>query len=157
MDSGCRFPVKCLVRGLGLVALTAVVGVTITSAQTPRVKPVNKSNFVVQHQRNDVEQPVNPVASGPRTGKLGSATPTDTASAPHRMRSTTNAQRTAAAARMAARRSAAARTPAGRARANAIVGIPGGATPLTLDQLYFSGSYPNYANSPLPNVADTVN
>ena len=79
------------------------------------------------------------------------------APAQHRMRGTTNAQRTAAAARMAARRSAATQTPAGRARANAIVGIPGGGTPLTLDQLYFSGFYPNYANSPLPNVADTVN
>jgi FtsP/CotA-like multicopper oxidase with cupredoxin domain len=39
---------------------------------------------------------------------------------------------------------------------NAIAGQPGGAA-LTRDQLYFSSVYPNYANSPLPNAADTVN
>ena len=76
----------------------------------------------------------------------------------HRMRGTTNAQRKAAAAHLATRRTP---TPAARPklRSMAIVGFPGQSTanPLTLDQLYFSGIYPNYANSPLPNVADTVN
>ena len=73
------------------------------------------------------------------------------------MRGTTNAQRKAAAATSAVRRATTAHTMP-RVHANAIVGTPGNPTgPATLDQLYFSGVYPNYANSPLPNVADTVN
>jgi len=81
------------------------------------------------------------------------------ATVPHHMRDTTNAQRKAAAAHAATRR-AAAPAPIRRAtslvHSNAIAGTPGGAA-LTRDQLYFSGIYPNYANSPLPNVADTIN
>jgi FtsP/CotA-like multicopper oxidase with cupredoxin domain len=137
------------------VTLTAIFGVTTAAAQTSIVKPVNKSNLVVQHQRIDSQQPANPVTNTPKKGTLGSVSATTPA--PQRMRGTTNAQRTAAAARMAARRSAEAKTPLGKARANAIVGIPGATRPLTLDQLYFSGTFPNYANSPLPNLNDTVN
>ncbi len=83
------------------------------------------------------------------------------ATTPH-LRSTTNAQRKAAAANSARRRSATAATSSVRrpqaagVHSNAIAGQPGGA-PLTRDELYFSGTYPNYANSPLPNVADGVN
>ena len=77
-----------------------------------------------------------------------------------RMRSMTNAQRKASAAKLAIRRSAQAAlghvAKAPNARANAIVGGSNG-TALTRDQLYFGGLYPNYANSPLPNPADTVN
>ena len=73
------------------------------------------------------------------------------------MRGTTMDQRRQAAAHAAQRRSASVQTPAGRARANAIVGIPGGTPALTMDQLYFSGVYPDYANSPLPNLNDTIN
>ena len=153
MDSGCRFPVKHLVRGLALVALTAIIGVTTTAAQAPVVKPVNKSNMVLQHQRIDAPEPIN--SALPKKGVVAPVSATNPT--PHRMRSMTNAQRTAAAARLAARRSAAGRTPTGKARANVIVGLPGGTPALTLDQLYFSGVYPNFANSPLPNVADTVN
>jgi FtsP/CotA-like multicopper oxidase with cupredoxin domain len=85
-----------------------------------------------------------------------------TSRAPMKMRGTTNAQRKAAAARAAVRRATAAAQQQARAQANgqvqgnAPVGPPGGAA-LTLDQLYFSGTFPNYANSPLPNPADTVN
>ena len=156
----CRFPVRVLARGLISVALTTLLSVTIAAAQTPVAKPAGKSTLVGVHQRIDAQQPVNSGASVPAKGTLGSATsntPTSNTPAPHRMRSTTNAQRTAAAARLAARRSTTARTPIGKAHANAIVGIPGAGATLTLDQMYFSGIYPNYANSPLPNVADTVN
>ncbi len=42
---------------------------------------------------------------------------------------------------------------------NAVVGAPGAGagTLLSPDQLYFSSVYPNYANSPPPNPAHTVN
>ena len=70
------------------------------------------------------------------------------------MRGTTNEQRKAAAAHLATLRAAEARKP----HAMATVGTPGNpAGPATLDQLYFSGVYPNYALSPLPNLNDTVN
>ena len=76
-----------------------------------------------------------------------------------RMRGTTNAQRKLSAAKAALRRSAEAAHVSGLGvHANTIAGIPGApGTALTPAQLYFSGIYPNYANSPLPNVADTVN
>lgn len=100
-------------------------------------KPIAKSNPVV----------------APITNRDVSAT------APH-MRSTTNAQRKAAAANAAIRRAAepvqVKRPMAMGVHTNAIAGQPGGVA-LTRDQLYFSSIYPNYANSPLPNVADTVN
>ncbi len=46
----------------------------------------------------------------------------------------------------------------GGVHGNAVVGPPGtpGAS-LTRDQLYFSTTYPNFANSPLPNFNDSVN
>jgi FtsP/CotA-like multicopper oxidase with cupredoxin domain len=98
-----------------------------------------------------------------RAAAQTSANPsTTTNGAPQRLRGTTNAQRKAAAATSAQRRAATPlsnpRVRANSVKSNAIVGIPG-TTPTTpsLDQLYFSGIYPNYANSPLPNVADTVN
>jgi len=71
------------------------------------------------------------------------------------MRGTTQAQRKAAAANLAVRRAAGLQGPARKIHSNAIVGIPGNsAQPATLDQLYFSGVYPNYANSPLPSPTD---
>jgi FtsP/CotA-like multicopper oxidase with cupredoxin domain len=79
------------------------------------------------------------------------------------MRGTTNAQRQAAAAHAAVRRSTSPRLSpramTAGVHSNAVVGAPGAGsgTLLTLDQLYFSGTYPNYANSPLPNPSDTVN
>ncbi len=79
------------------------------------------------------------------------------------MRGTTNAQRQAAAAHAAVRRAAspvkAPRSMITGIHSNAFVGAPGAGagTTLSLDQFYFSGMYPNYANSPLPNPADTVN
>ena len=128
----CRFSGGAVARGLTSVALTAVFSVTIAAAQTPVAKPAGKSTLVGMHQRIDAQQPADSVASVPAKGKLGSAT--SNTPAPHRMRGTTNAQRTAAAARLAARRSTAAQTPIGKARANAIVGIPGAGATLTLDQ-----------------------
>src|SRR4051794_31669441 len=162
MNSSCRFPVqKTLVRGLFVVSLivSSICGVTSAVAQTSAVKPVNKSNLVMQHQ------PVKPVSNPVSSGAIASA-PAANIAAPHHMRETTNAQRKAAAARLAQRRTAGAPTSAptaaptstSRFRSNAIVGLPGNALgPNSLDQLYFSGFYPNYANSPLPNPGDTAN
>jgi FtsP/CotA-like multicopper oxidase with cupredoxin domain len=139
MFSSCRFPaVSNLMRGLIVLSLSVLPfgGVTRAVAQTSASQP-SKSSIRVGSQ---------PVAATTNT------TPT-----PQRMRGTTNAQRKAAAATSAIRRSRTAGTMP-RVHANAIVGTPGNpAGPATLDQLYFSGVYPNYANSPLPNVADTVN
>src|SRR5437764_3919152 len=157
MQSSCPFPVlQSLVRGLTVVSLAFSVsaGVMNMAAQTRlstvENKPVNNANSVLQHPG------VAPVSNPSRSITMGSAqaaTP-----APRHLRDTTNAQRTAAAARLAARRAAAPKTGGMKARANAIVGIPGNpAGPTSLDQFYFSGVYPNYANSPLPNIADTVN
>src|SRR5579863_4133196 len=86
---------------------------------------------------------------------ISSSTGTGTTANPApRMRGTTNEQRKAAAAHLATLRAAEARKP----HAMATVGTPGNpAGPATLDQLYFSGVYPNYALSPLPNLNDTVN
>jgi FtsP/CotA-like multicopper oxidase with cupredoxin domain len=68
------------------------------------------------------------------------------------------AQRKAAAANAAKRRSTAQFATRTGAHANAVAGVPGHAgVALTRDQLYFSSVYPNYANSPLPNVADAAN
>ncbi len=100
------------------------------------------------------------MASVSTVPQTAAADPANAAS--YRPKSTTMAQRRAAAARLAARRRV---TPAARnaantaAHANNVVGLPGaGAGTLpTRDQLYFSGQYPNYANSPLPNVNDTLN
>ena len=93
-------------------------------------------------------------------GASATANSTTSAATPH-LRGTTMVQRKAAAAHAAIRRATAGATTVRRPQAmgvhsNAIAGQPGGAA-LTRDQLYFSGTYPNYANSPLPNVADTVN
>src|ERR1035437_2619082 len=94
-------------------------------------------------------------------GVNASATAKSTTSAatPH-LRGTTMAQRKAAAANAAIRRSTAKFATRTGAHANAIVGTPTGAgtSPanlLTADQIYFSSIYPNYANSPLPNPADS--
>ena len=81
---------------------------------------------------------------------------------PHSMRYLTPAQRKAAAARLVANRRAvpaiARRGKAPAARAfDGIVGVPAGNPALTRDQLYFGGQYPNYANSPLPNLNDSLN
>jgi FtsP/CotA-like multicopper oxidase with cupredoxin domain len=98
-----------------------------------------------------------PSKSSIRVGSQPVAATTSTTPAPQKMRGTTNAQRQAAAATTAVRRAATAHA-LPKVHANAIVGTPGNPTgPATLDQLYFSGEYPNYANSPLPNAADTVN
>jgi hypothetical protein len=71
------------------------------------------------------------------------------------MRATTQAQRKAAAAHLAVRRAAGIPGSTPKVHSNAVVGIPGSTTqPATLDQLYFSGVYPNYANSPLPQPQD---
>jgi len=80
------------------------------------------------------------------------------------------AQRKAAAAHVAARRAASlAASPAAKlavpralslgVHSNAIVGTPGAGSGVlpTRQELYFSGLYANYANSPLPNTGDTVN
>jgi FtsP/CotA-like multicopper oxidase with cupredoxin domain len=150
MVSSCRFPkLQSLVRGLIVVplALLCIGSATRAAAQTSAVRSAPKSTIKVGTQ---------PVT-------LSTATTTGTAAttpAPQRMRGTTNAQRQKAAANMAIRRAAAAKSPIPlpRVHANAIVGTPGNAAgPATLDQLYFSALYPNYANSPLPNVSDTVN
>ncbi len=86
---------------------------------------------------------------------------TTTNGAPARLRGTTNAQRKAAAATSAQRRATTPlsnpRVRANSIKSNAIVGTPGTFATPSLDQLYFSGIYPNYANSPLPNINDTVN
>ena len=137
MASSCRFPVvPRLLRGLIFVplALLSIGIVTPAAAQTTAVKSAPASTINVGNQ------PVTSAAAG-----------TATTPAPQRMRGTTNAS---------------ARPPqhiwlfAGprprvhlpRAHSMAIVGTPGNsAAPATLDQLYFSGVYPNYANSPLPN------
>ena len=92
-----------------------------------------------------------------------------------RMRGTTMAQRKAAAAHSAVNRSKTVHLPARRPLATTIVRSPlntglranatlaasaiqGAAGPVaTPGELYFSGVYPNYANSPLPNPNDTVN
>ena len=74
-----------------------------------------------------------------------------------RMRGTTNAQRKAAAAKAAVRRATTMRSQKQGMRPNAAIGIPGGTAITDPAQLYFSGIYPNYANSPLPNPSDTVN
>ncbi|HEY1987714.1 MAG TPA: choice-of-anchor D domain-containing protein [Terracidiphilus sp.] len=139
MVSSCRFPdLSNLVRGLIAISLAvcSVGSVSQAAAQAPVVNPSAKSTATVG------TQPVN------------ATTP-----APQRMRGTTNAQRQAAAARLAVRRAATRTTSGIAAHSNAIVGFPGQTivNTLTLDQLYFSGTYPNYANSPLPNTADTVN
>src|SRR5579859_5981643 len=155
MVSSCRFPaLSRLVRGLIVVSLavSSICCVTGTTAQSPMVKPVPKSHLVAQHL------PV--ISADPtRTTTIGSAPATNTP-APQRMRGTTNAQRQAAAAHVAVRRAAgAASAPrlSSKVHANALVGIPGNtAQPATLDQLYFSGVYPNYANSPLPQPKDPV-
>ncbi len=149
MVPSCRFPaISSLVRGLIVVSLavSSICGVTRTAAQTPLVKPVPKSNLVAQHQ---------PITAGSSnlsvtTGSAAANTP-----APGRMRGTTQAQRKAAAAHLAARRSVGQPSSTPKVHSNAIVGIPGSTTqPTTLDQLYFSGVYPNYANSPLPQPQD---
>ena len=73
------------------------------------------------------------------------------------------AQRKAAAIHLASRHglgSGAAKAAAKTSiHASGVVGLPGaGAGTLpSRDELYFSGKYPNYANSPLPNLNDTVN
>ena len=100
------------------------------------------------------------MASVSTVPQMAAADPANAGS--YRPKSTTMAQRRAAAARLAARRrvTPAARNAANTAvHANNVVGLPGaGAGTLpTRDQLYFSGQYPNYANSPLPNLNDTVN
>ena len=129
MVSSCRFPaVSNLVRGLVVLSLAVLAngGVTRVVAQTSVSQP-SKSSI--------------------RVGSQPIAATTSTTPAPQRMRGTTNAQRKAAAATSAIRRSATART-APRVHANAIVGTPGNpAGPATLDQLYFSGVYPNYAKA----------
>ena len=139
MVSSCRFPVVSnLVRGLIVLSLAvlAIGGITRAVAQTSASQP-SKSSI--------------------RVGSQPVAATTTTTPAPQRMRGTTNAQRKAAAATSAVRRAATAHA-LPRVHANLIVGTPGNPNgPATLDQLYFSGEYPNYANSPLPNVADTVN
>ena len=153
MKLGCRFPVYFLVRGLVTVwmALLLVCGVTNAAAQTNVVKPINNSGVVIK------QQPVSPVVN-PGTVSVSGSSSTAANPAPQRMRGTTNAQRQAAAANFAQRRAAQPKTPSFKIRANALVGVPGNpGGPATLDQLYFSGMYPNYATSPLPNVADTVN
>ena len=128
MISGCRLPVSVTAK-----ALVAALLITISSAWITQAAAQNTTT--------------NAVAGSTAAGAAA------TNPAP-RMRGTTNEQRKAAAAHLAARRSAQAH----RARPMAIVGSPGNpAGPATLDQLYFSGVYPNYANSPLPNLNDTVN
>ena len=99
-----------------------------------------------------------------------------------RMRSTTDAQRKAAAARAAHRRIALPAgvipglhpTTNGHMHGNAIIGAPGDAAAGTIlgcstslapaalkqcerEQLYFSNSYANYGTSPVPNFNDTTN
>ena len=174
MNQGCRFPVRILARGLATVSLALLLfgGTRGAGAQIDVVKPVNKSSQAVKPRT--VNPVLNPgkIAGGGSTSTAATSTPTSTSTAPvtSRMRGTTNAQRKAAAANLATRRTI---QPQAKAKAfrlqsnaiqsnaiqsNAIVGVPGNpAGPATLDQLYFSGTYPNYANSPLPNVADTVN
>ncbi len=143
MASNCRFPVvPRLLRGLIVVpfALLSIGIVTPAAAQTTAVKSAPASTI------NVGSQPVTSAAAG-----------TASTPAPQRMRGTTNAQRKAAAAHLAVRR-ATTQSALPRAHSMAIVGTPGNpAGPATLDQLYFSGMYPNYANSPLPNSSDTVN
>jgi len=98
-----------------------------------------------------------------RTAAQTSVKPSTTTNvAPPRLRGTTNAQRKAAAATSAQRRATTPlsnpRVRANSIQSNAIVGTPGNPNgPATLADFYFSGLYPNYANSPLPNISDTVN
>jgi FtsP/CotA-like multicopper oxidase with cupredoxin domain len=155
MFPSCRFPKTFRVlRGLALLSVIAATfgAVTRAGGQTPSIRSTPKSpvGVVQQLTSSSMSAQANATANQAATNQAGTAVP-------QRMRGTTNAQRQAAAARAAQRRAASSKSLIGRIHSNAIVGIPGAATPLTLDQLYFSGTYPNYANSPLPNVADTLN
>ena len=156
MQFGCRFPATILVRGLVTVSLALVLfgSARGAGAQIDVVKPVNKSNLALK------PRPVNPVLNPGKVAGGGTSSTASTTTVPttSRMRGTTNAQRKAAAATLAKRRTTQTKTKTFKIQTNAIVGVPGNpGGPATLDQLYFSGIYPNYANSPLPNMADTVN
>ena len=149
MVSSCRFPaISSLVRGLIVVSLavSSICSVTRAAAQTPLVKPLPKSNLVAQHQ------PITP-------GTSNLSAPTGSAPRPipplggcgARLR--LSARRPQLILLFAGLWAMPSSTP--KVHSNAIVGIPGSATqPATLDQLYFSGVYPNYANSPLPQPND---
>src|SRR6266702_919375 len=139
---------RSLVRLLFVVSFLGVV--EIGAAQNATIQPYTKARAV---------SPSNPILT---TGNIGASGTTAAKTMP-RMRGTTNAQRKAAAANAAISRAksktAAARSMGMGAKGNAIVGFPGAGSGVMPDRgaFYFSGLYPNYANSPLPNPHDTAN
>ena len=158
--------------GRSLVLLLLVVSflgvVEIGAAQNTTSQP-NKARSVVGYAAttpsnaarsvNPSVAPTNPILS---TGNVGGSGVSAAKTMP-RMRGTTNKQRKAAAAHAAISRATskkvAARAMGLNAKGNAVVGIPGAGSGVMPDKgaFYFSGLYPNYANSPLPNPNDTVN
>ena len=145
MFDNCKISARFMIgRCLVLLFLTAFVGVIpIAAAQSPTSKPVTKSGTIAVSN------------ASPAAGTVAG---TNLGATPPRMRGTTMAQRKAAAAHAAQRRAASPQSFSRRAQvmgvnSNAIAGQPGGVTMAPAD-LYFSGTYPNYANSPLPNPND---
>src|SRR5664279_644434 len=158
--------------GRSLVLLLLVVSflgvVEIGAAQNTTSQP-NKARSVVGYaattpsnaarSANPSVSPSNPILN---TGNVGGSGVSAAKTMP-RMRGTTNKQRKAAAAHAAISRATskkvAARSMGLNAKGNAVVGIPGAGSGVMPDKgaFYFSGLYPNYANSPLPNPNDTVN
>src|ERR1700694_92441 len=135
-----------------LFVISFLSSVEIGTAQNTAIQPNKVTSATSVTATNPILTTGNIVGSG-----------TSAKSAMPRMRGTTNAQRTAAAANLAIMRSrskaAAARAMGLKSKGNAIVGLPGVGSGVLPDRgaFYFSGLYPNYANSPLPNPNDTVN
>ncbi len=155
MEVSCRFSVLWGLSRALIVSALAVACIGSGERAAAQTSVVTHSKTV----NTSVDQPITAESSSLRTPSTNTTIKVQNV-APGHFRSTTNAQRQAAAARLAVRR-AKTRTnqPLAGVRSYAIVGTPGvgsGVLP-SLDQLYFSGVYPNYANSPLPNPADTVN